>query len=608
MTIKLETILELAVLRRIWKDSRTRERKVHLYQAPLVRDSTVGIALDLSLTKTLEYLRTRVLEGSYHPHLPLVIESAKSKLLRRRLSFLSIEDSLILGALVQSMRPSLVAKMPRWVSFGQDDTKKEEGKRNEIGFDYEDWWTKWLRYRNLLKVIEDDPNPLLVTSDIVNFYGSVDLSLLRSKVTAVTSLEGQANDLLFYLLDRLLPYHNYGPKRLFGLPVVGDDTSRLLAHYFLLDLDSAMSQEGGEDRYTRWVDDMVVSVPNHLEGVKVVSRIENALAGIGLVANSSKTEIVSKEEFRERHYVNENEFLEETHQKSDARQPVDRRLFHEHLQTFLTSKRGGYELRILRRYYMQARRIRSKMLLYFWQEHLREFPSSAQSILDYVSFFGGTFSFCTELFDFLEAHGALFEDLQILLYETLLLRPFPNDGILRNYVVRQTYLRYAGLGNFTRPSGYVRALQALVMFKFGGVRAAKLVARRFTCEAVESPTFATYAFPVVATDLSLRRVAYEAIEHIEDPRILRLKALVEQLERGEQRATGLLIGLLDPKKTDLPARYVVNARALPLLEIARRAPASPKLSRLSAAMTNTAKKLKSADSSDLIDWIALSHL
>ena len=464
MTIKLETILEPAILRRVWKDSRTRERRVHLDQAPLVRDSTGGIALDLNLTKTLEYLRTRILDGTYRPHLPLVIESAKSKLLRRRLSFLSIEDSLILGSLVQSIRPSLIARMPRWVSFGQGDNKKEETRKDFISFDYEDWWTKWLRYRNLLRVIEDDLNPLLVTSDIVNFYGSVDLSLLRSKVTEVTSLEGQANDLLFYLLDRLLTYHNYGPKGLFGLPVVGDDTSRILAHYFLLDLDLALSQEGSENRYTRWVDDMVVSVPDHLEGVKIVSRIENALTRIGLVANSSKTEIITKEEFQERHYVNDNVFLDDIHQMTDARLPVDRRLFHKHLRTFLTCRRGGYESRILRRYYTQSRRIRSKILLCLWQEHLREFPSNAQSILDYVSFFEGTLSFCTELFDFLKTHGALFEDLQVLLYETLLLKPFPNDGILRNYVVRQAYLHYTGLGDFTRPSGYVRALQALVMY------------------------------------------------------------------------------------------------------------------------------------------------
>ena len=166
---------------------------------------------------------------------------------------------------------------------------------------------------------------------------------------------------------------------------------------------------------------------------------------------------------------------------------------------------------------------------------------------------------------------------------------------------------YPGVGTFVliRPA---QTFYERIMFKFGGVRAAKLVVRRFACEAVESPTFATYAFPVIATDSRLRCTAYEVIEHIEDPRILRLKALVEHLERGGQRATGLLIGLLDPKETKLPGRYVVNSRALPLLAIARSAPTSAKSNQLRTAVSNTAKKLKTADSSELIDWVALSHL
>ena len=50
MTIALETILEPAVLRRVWKDVRKRERGIHLTQIPLVRDSTGGIAFELSLS------------------------------------------------------------------------------------------------------------------------------------------------------------------------------------------------------------------------------------------------------------------------------------------------------------------------------------------------------------------------------------------------------------------------------------------------------------------------------------------------------------------------------------------------------------------------------
>ena len=119
VTIALETILEPAVLRRVWKDVRKRERGIHLTQIPLVRDSTGGIAFELSLREVLDNLRLRLLEGTYRPHAPIVIEAAKSKLLHRRLSFLAFEDGLILGSLVQAARAALMKRMPAWVSFGQ---------------------------------------------------------------------------------------------------------------------------------------------------------------------------------------------------------------------------------------------------------------------------------------------------------------------------------------------------------------------------------------------------------------------------------------------------------------------------------------------------------
>ncbi|HLC30233.1 MAG TPA: hypothetical protein VJM51_05585 [Dehalococcoidia bacterium] len=257
MAISLETLVDPAMLRRVWKSIRNHDRQVHLTQAPLVKDATAGIAFELSLKEALSYLRVRILDGSYRPHPPLIIEAAKSKLLHRRLSFLSLEDALMLGVLVQAARPSLIAKMPEWVSFGRlDDTAQQttqpqkKKKKQIVTMDYEGWWTRWLRYMKLLQVIEEDPNPFLVTSDVVNFFGSVDLSLLRGKVTGATSLDSIANDLMFYILERLQPSENFGPKGLFGLPVVADDTSRILAHFYLNSLDLELSREGSQGRYT----------------------------------------------------------------------------------------------------------------------------------------------------------------------------------------------------------------------------------------------------------------------------------------------------------------------------------------------------------------------
>ena len=402
MTIALETILEPAVLRRVWKDVRKREREIHLTQIPLVRDSTGGIAFELSLSDVLENLRLRLLEGTYRPHAPIIIEGAKSKLLHRRRSFLAFEDGLILGGLVQAARATLMKKMPAWVSFGQlDQPKKKSKEHGGITFDYESWWTKWLQYRGLLKVIEGDPNPLLVVSDITNFFASIDLSLLRSKVSGETLLDEKATNLLFYLLENLRPAEGYSPSGSLGLPTVADDTSRILAHFYLAELDEELIEEGQSGRYTRWVDDMVISVPDAVEGGKVVTRIERALLRVGLVANSSKTDLVPKDVFRESHHEEENEYLDEVHQAIKSEEKFtseDQILFEKRLTSFLCSPKEGNWSRILRRYYTESRRVRSTILLTHWKDHLAEYPTNSDYILDYVSFFPGDMEFCDQLF------------------------------------------------------------------------------------------------------------------------------------------------------------------------------------------------------------------
>ena len=612
MAIALETILEPAVLRKVWKDARKRERGVHLTQIPLVRDSTGGLAFELSLNDVLESVRRRLLDGTYRPHSPIITEAAKSRLLHRRLSSLAFEDALILGSLVQAARPSLIKKMPAWVSFGRIDQPKKKSTANaEIMFDYSSWWTKWLEFRNLLKVIEGDENPLLVVSDITNFFTSVDLSLLRSKFSSEAILDEQATDLLFFLLENLRPSEGYSPSGSLGLPTVADDTSRILAHFYLLDLDSELTEEGKQERYTRWVDDMTISVPNEIEGGKVVARIERALSRLGLVANSSKTQIVSKAEFRQSHHADENEYLSQVHEDTEkhGRLTSDQlKEFEDRLSYFLSSKNTGQWSRILSRYYTESRRVRSKTLLTKWRCHLVEFPTIGRYILDYVAFHKGDVDFCDQLFKYLREHGLLHEDVQILLYETLLLKPFPNDSYLRDHLVSLVQSHMLSKDGFEPPTGYVKGLQALTMYKFNPSKAFEFLSSSFTEDVLESPTFATYGLPVLAASVDSCQLALEGTEQMEDSRILRIRALVQRLENGDERATGVLLNLLQPKSTKYPTRQIVNARALPLLMIALRSPNTKRRNRILEASKRHISKLTSIEDPLLVDWLTVDHL
>ena len=342
-----------------------------------------------------------------------------------------------------------------------------------------------------------------------------------------------------------------------------------------------------------------------------MARIERKLAQIGLVANSSKTALWSKVEFRNIHHESDNEFLDKIHEMTASNAPPltsSRVEFEKRLRKFLNSKPYGQWSRILRRYYTESKRIRSKTLLDYWDKHLRDYPTVARHIFDYISFFPGFLHTCQRLFNYLEQYGSMHEDLQILSYETLLLVPFPNDPVLRSFVAHKTYAHYYGRPPFQRPSGYVRGLQSLVIFKFGTERATGSLARDFAAQVPESPTFATYAYPVITTNRVHSAVARACLEHIEDPRIVRLRTLLSRLESGDLKACKMFWGALEPKITKFPARAIVNARNLPLLEIIRNSPLWHGSSNIPSAVANTKKKVENVGEFQLVDWITVSHL
>lgn len=612
MAIELDTLTDPAILRRVWKGVRSRERKVHLTEIPLVRDSTGGVAFDLNLTDILLNLQRRLIDGTYRPHSPIIIESAKSRLLRRRLSFLFFEDAIILGSLVQAARPTLLAKSYNWVSFGRTDRKQPSSKDEQtITLDYEDWWTKWLRHKDLVKLIEGDSNPFLVTSDITNFFGSIDLSLLRNKFSGVNSLDTRATNLLFYFLEHLRPIEQYSPQGMLGLPVVQDDASRVMAHFYLSDLDNELLPEGRDGRYTRWVDDILVSVPNAMGAGIVMARIERTLSSLGLVANSSKTSLITKDEFRQQHHEEDNEYLDNirkhTEDGSDVSE-IDRVNFDKMLSRFVNSRPSGEWHRVLQRYYIESRRIRSRTLLGMWRQHLTDFPAQCKHILDYVAFFQGSIEFCGEVFEFIKEKGPVFEDIQILLYEMLLLKPFPYDPEICKFLREQIYAHFRGKDGFAISSGYVRGLQVLAMYKFAPSEAAELIKPGFIETTFRSPMFGTYGLPVLAACERYRKEAFEGIEEIEDSRILRVRALIERLEEGNSRTAGIFMSLLEPRETRLPTRYVVNARVLPLLTIAVRSRNEESRGRIKRAMKRAYDKVATEVGEDLIDYVVLEHI
>ncbi len=343
-----------------------------------------------------------------------------------------------------------------------------------------------------------------------------------------------------------------------------------------------------------------------------MGRIERVLWRIGLLPNSAKTALITKDEFHKQHHVDENEYLDQVHDLTEQGLSLtagQRQEFESRVSGFLQSEQMGYWSRVLRRYYSESRRLRSKRLLGTWGEHLDRFPSEAKHILDYVSSFAGTFDLARRTFNFIRQHDALNDDVQILLYEMLLIVPFPNDAIIRSFVARQTLYHCMGIQGFQPPrQGYVRGLQALVIFKFGRSAAMGSIAKEFATPSRLSPEYALHALPALAGRRVYRDMALQAVENVVDPRIVRLRSLIRRLESGEMEAIGRLVGFLNPKQTKFPMRAIVNARALPLIRIARRTGSPGAKQKIDLAISNISQKIRSTGSPDLVDSITLSHL
>lgn len=611
--ITLSDILRPNVLRRVHKNIRKKTRSSHVTQALLVRGATLLAAAEYELDTTMRLLRLRGLDGSYRPQPPQIVEAAKAAGLRRPLTYLEHGDAILIRALCGAAQEGLLSEFPPWVSFGREDTAKGKAKGREdtwstIASDYDGWFIKWLRYHKLLSVIAGDAREYVVTSDVANFFPTVDLLLLRERFNRANALDPPATDLVFYLIESIRSATPSGTRAAIGLPQDPYDASRILAHFFLRPLDLAFNNEGTEGRYTRWVDDVAVSVKDTLEGQEFISRIQMVLRKLGLHPNTGKTLVMNKDDFRKEHYGAHNEFLDVVHNLTEQHPPTPllSAIFERRLRKFLNeSPRLRYWFRVLRRFYTQSRRVRSGVLAGLAELHLREFPAEATHIFDYLTFHRDSGILPTIFFQHVQREGRLYEDVQILGYESVMSAAFLDDPLLRWSITKNAYDHFRGVAGYTRPTAYVRGLIALVLYKFGGPNAVTLIASEFPNQAEESPVYARQAFPVLYSIEACKDRAAEVIQSLNDPVLNQTLRFLRAIETGEDKAVGIALGLLEPRETKCPARLVVPARALPLLAVCRRATA--KLGQVNQIVTAVHQTL-TAQPEEHRDGVLLRHL
>lgn len=287
-----------------------------------------------SLDEVLKTLRERINENDYLPSVPYgYLGIPKGSGVTRFLPVIAENDLLVYYSLTLALQDFLVsniegvfgayAVIPKKSLKQLSDSsihKEIKAPKPFEDFDWgysfgntlaqKAWFRDWEKYVEFLDaaIIDVPKHYILITSDIANFYDTINIDKLSEKIVRRLA-SGGADEGFFDIKDLLVTYLRYWDRRLGGylasskgIPQeIITDASRILANFYLNDFDLKFLAycKSKELRYTRWADDIIVFGGSKKELEDAIHKASRFLLKDGLNLNSSKTKIYTKKEFKE---------------------------------------------------------------------------------------------------------------------------------------------------------------------------------------------------------------------------------------------------------------------------------------------------------------------
>lgn len=593
----LKDILELENLKKVWNIIREG------ISDDLIRDPLDYLAYETKIDLNLKQLRYTVLNDNYNPRSIIIVKSAKRDGLSRSLSFLEIEDLIVLKTICDYLQPHLHKDFPEYADF----SRSLRTAFPKDASDYEGWFEHWLRHQNALNKMIAKKNgwEYIVFADISNFFPSINHAVLRQIISTRIEAEEKVINLLFYILESMIPKSGYCCDRKQGLPQENHDASRILAHTFLYHLDNIFKTEGEAGRYARWVDDIVVAVDSKPTGRVVLSKIQTEIESKGLFLNNSKCKIIEGEQALQELWLEENEYLDNIHQSLEEQKEIDIDEFDNKLKTFLSEDKKENWDRVLRRYYTESRRINSSYMEKIAFQHLNEYPSEASTILSYLEARPFSEEILKNTFEYLKNEGSCYQDVEILIYEFLMKWGIPNNDSIREACASLALDHFFGRNGFKEPLiDYVRGLITLFCYKVSGRPALEPISTFY--KSSDNIQFLKYAFCCLAGTEDFKDIAYEKATTLEDISIRRLEKLFRDLENKSKEYSSLIKQFISPKVKKYPQRVILLPRVLPLIRICRRD--TDFLPEWVKICTKTLNQLESPQDKSLHDHLSIAFL
>lgn len=423
----LQTVVSSAALNEAWKRLLRRLRVTRFPDLVMLRDPLEWAAAELSWEAHREALISKVLSHRYRPQPAEELRAAKSKGLSRAMSYLSLDDQLLYLTLVQHTKSQLLALTEPWTRSGRQDSDDIEDD-DETGGDYsgvtKSWFDRWLATQKTIAKILDEC-PLIVETDISNFFPSIQLEVLRNRLAVAGTLDHAAVELLTYVASEVGPPRKLQRSVTTGLPVEDHDCSRTLAHFLLAEVDDKFKVEGEAGHYARFVDDVAFGAVSEADAKRKLGRFQDAVDRVGLYPNSAKTRWFTRAEYdREYHRVENDQLGEIEHLIGQG----DDELARSALKTFVpgllaVENRGRGWDRVLRRACTIGRKARSEALLQPLPALLWELPSAARHLLEYRTSFPLNDFDAAALLSAYDEHRGVYEDIDALIFEYLAVAP-----------------------------------------------------------------------------------------------------------------------------------------------------------------------------------------
>ncbi|MBK9096497.1 MAG: hypothetical protein IPM84_27815 [Anaerolineae bacterium] len=290
--VEVSSISNVALADEDWREVKSTQNLLsawarsrhHLLEQALVDEVEIRLfesKLDANITKLQQQLIAYA-QNVVHTDDRLHFKFPKASDKLRPLGLSRIEEEILSTAVIQKLGQrisdvtgnSYAYKFSR--SFGNYATE----------YLYENWFDAYGKYiEDARSAAKSTAGCVVIQTDIRSFYTRIIRDSLIQLSTETLSRSARVEWLLKVLFSREIDGHEAGK----GI-VQGNIASGFFANLYLIDLDARFTNNEWNVKFFRYVDDMIVVVPNPEHISEVISALKEQLAGIGLELNQEKTQ------------------------------------------------------------------------------------------------------------------------------------------------------------------------------------------------------------------------------------------------------------------------------------------------------------------------------